>query len=157
MSHDSLRSRSRVVLQAGVACLWIAGCSSSDAGTSTTDVTKGMAAVTQYGCQGCHGVDLSGTQTAYPNTTAYPANLTPDGDTGLGSWSTAVIANAILNGVDDEGAQLCPIMPQFKTMNMTEAVADQIAAYLKTLPPKKNDVPESTCAAVNSGGAAGSQ
>jgi hypothetical protein len=84
----------------------------------------------------------------YPNTKAYAANLTPDEETGLAAdWTTDMIANAILNGVDDEGKTLCAPMPKFAgaPYNMTLDEAKAIVAYLRTLPPVKNEIGESMC------------
>jgi mono/diheme cytochrome c family protein len=100
--------------------------------------------VSQFACKSCHGSDLSGDTKAQPNSMAYPPNLTPDSDTGLGSWETATIAKAILDGIDDEGATLC-VMPKFRASGMTDAQANAIAAYLKSIPAVTKMIPESDC------------
>ncbi|MBI5533864.1 MAG: c-type cytochrome [Deltaproteobacteria bacterium] len=71
-----------------------------------------------------------------------PKNLTPDVATGLGSWTDAQIKSAILDGVDDEGKALFPIMPYYVFHNMTSEDADAIVAYLKTIPAVSNAIPE---------------
>ena len=43
--------------------------------------------------------------------TFYGPNLTPDKETGLGSWSEAEIVNALQRGVRPDGRELAPIMP----------------------------------------------
>jgi hypothetical protein len=48
--------------------------------------------------------------------------------------------------VDDEGEQLCSTMPVFKDMKMTDAEADSIVAYLKSIPAVSQENPESECA-----------
>lgn len=134
------------------------GCSSSNNDASTTgDATAGKADVAKYACSNCHGMDMSGTTTVYPGTTAYPANLTPDSVTGIGDWDVATIKTAILTGKDDEGKALCSTMPLFSKMGMTEIEATDIATYLKSLPAVAKDVPESQCSTGTAGsGAAGS-
>jgi mono/diheme cytochrome c family protein len=141
---------------AGLVTLSVAGCSSdSDSGgtgdggnTSADPVAAGKALVAnaKYACASCHGSNFAGDTKPQPGTTAYPANLTPDSDTGIGDWTTDQIVNAVLNGVDDEDEQLCSTMPVFKTLGLTEADAENIAAYLKSLPAVSHEVPESTCA-----------
>jgi mono/diheme cytochrome c family protein len=74
----------------------------------------------------------------------YAANLTPDNATGLGTWSATQIANAILHGVDNEGAPLHPTMPYWIFGNLERSDALAIATYLKSLPPTSNAVPERT-------------
>jgi cytochrome c553 len=146
-----------VLRTAVLALAGLAACSNSDTPTSTPgDVVAGQAALTKYACKSCHGQDLSGTTTPYAGTTAYPANLTPDPETGLGDWDTDTIKAAILTGKDDEGKALCSTMPVFSKMNMSDAEATNIAAYLKSIPAVSKDVPESECAAGAAGAAGGS-
>lgn len=110
-------------------------------------VARGASMVAQRGCAGCHDPgdgSLSGQTTPRPGTMAYGANLTRDEQTGVGSWSDDVIVRAIRTGVDDQMAPLCPPMPHFSTMGDGEARA--IVAYLRSLPPVKNDrIPPSSC------------
>ena len=93
---------------------------------------------------------LAGSSTPRMGTMAYPANLTPDVDTGIGSWSDDEIMRAMRTGVDDEDAPLCPPMPRFdgsggdgRPMNDDEATS--IVAYLRSLPPVHHEVPQSSC------------
>jgi mono/diheme cytochrome c family protein len=71
----------------------------------------------------------------------YAPNLTPDNETGLGSWTKEQIATAITTGKRPDGRILAPPMPVPSLKNLTHSDALAIAAYLKTLPPIKNKVP----------------
>jgi mono/diheme cytochrome c family protein len=71
----------------------------------------------------------------------YGANLTPDSETGLGSWTTAQIVAAITQGVRPDGRILAPIMPWHSFANMTPDDAESVALYLQSLPPVKHKVP----------------
>jgi len=125
----------------------LTGCGSDNkdnGSASSPQVSTGEQAVTQFACKSCHGNDLSGDTKAQPNSMAYPANLTPDPDTGIGGWQTATIVTAILDGTDDEGAALC-IMPKFRAAGMTEDQANAIAVYLKSVPAVTKMIPESNC------------
>jgi hypothetical protein len=62
-------------------------------------------------------------------------NLTPDNETGLGSWSKDEIVTAIQTGVRPDGRILAPIMPWRAFAGLTKADAGAIADYLKSLPP----------------------
>ena len=131
--------------------LLLSACSGDDDDSASTggdsDVAAGKAAVDKYVCKSCHGDNLAGSMTPVAGTmAAYAANLTPDKDTGLGEWDAKTIKTAILTGVDDEGEQLCSTMPVFKDMKMTDAEADSIVAYLKSLPAVMQENPESECA-----------
>lgn len=71
----------------------------------------------------------------------YPPNLTPDAETGIGKWSTADIIKAVRTGVRPDGRQLAPAMPYMSYAKLTDADANALAAYLKSLKPVKNAAP----------------
>lgn len=68
-------------------------------------------------------------------------NLTPDRETGLGTWTAAQVATAITKGVRPDGRILAPIMPSHAFANLSPADTRAIVAYLQSLPPVKNRVP----------------
>jgi mono/diheme cytochrome c family protein len=106
----------------------------SDASTATGDVTAGKAK--SAACSACHGTDMSGT------AAIGAPNITPDTATGIGSWTTQQIVDALLKNVDDKGAALCAQMAATKTLSQTDAL--NIAAYLKSIPAVSKDIPD-TC------------
>lgn len=61
-------------------------------------------------------------------------NLTPDA-TGLGSRTDEQIKNAFRNGIRTDGKKLSPIMPYWIFHNMSDADADAVVAYLRSIPP----------------------
>lgn len=75
---------------------------------------------------------------------SFAANLTPDPNTGIGNWTSAIFIKAIrtgkINGLANERTMLPP-MPymDFNTLNDQDLTA--IFTYLKTLPPIHNPVP----------------
>ncbi|HVA35892.1 MAG TPA: c-type cytochrome [Stellaceae bacterium] len=68
-------------------------------------------------------------------------NLTPDKETGLGTWTRKQIVTAITTGKRPDGRVLAPIMPYEAFSHLTRADAFAIAAYLKSLKPVKHKVP----------------
>lgn len=73
----------------------------------------------------------------------YPANITPDEETGIGSWTPQQVFNALRDGKDKDGNTLCPPMPWPVYRNMTNHDIWSIVAYLKNgVKPVKNEVPE---------------
>ena len=74
----------------------------------------------------------------------YPPNLTPDPETGLGRWSAAEIITAVRTGVRPDGRVLAPVMPYHSYGRLTDADAQALAAYLKTLTPVRHQVPPLT-------------
>ena len=71
----------------------------------------------------------------------YPPNLTPDPETGLGKWSAADIIKAVRTGVRPDGRQLAPIMPSHSYARLSDADAQALVGYLKSLKPVRNQVP----------------
>ena len=69
-------------------------------------------------------------------------NLTPDKTTGLGDWTDKQIKNAFLNGLDSDDKPLFPIMPYFVFHNMSDADADSIVMYLRSIPAVNHEIPE---------------
>jgi mono/diheme cytochrome c family protein len=67
-------------------------------------------------------------------------NLTPDMQTGLGSWTERQIVTAITTGKIPGGRTLAPVMPWYAYANLTKSDALAIAAYLKSLPPVSHQV-----------------
>ena len=68
-------------------------------------------------------------------------NITPDKETGIGSWTDEQIATAITTGKRPDGRQLAPIMNYPAFVNMTKEDVAAVVAYLRTIPPVNNKVP----------------
>lgn len=70
----------------------------------------------------------------------YSKNLTPD---GIGDWTDGELLRAIASGVSRDGKALFPIMPHASYGRMQKEDLLSIIAYLRSLKPIKNEVPES--------------
>jgi len=89
-------------------------------------------------------VTASATNTAWsgPWGTSFTANLTPDVETGLGSWTADDFVAALRTGRHQgRGREILPPMPFPATRNMTDADLRSIFAYLQSIPAIKNHVP----------------
>jgi mono/diheme cytochrome c family protein len=75
-----------------------------------------------------------------PGMTVRTANITPDPETGIGSWSDDDIKKAITEAVTPDGQKLAPPMPYPFFNNMTDEDLDAVVAYLRTVPPVNNQV-----------------
>jgi mono/diheme cytochrome c family protein len=75
---------------------------------------------------------------------AYARNITPDMETGIGSWSEAEIVKAVREGIRPDGKVLGPPMSFGWYRDISDTDARAIAVYLKSLRPIRNVVPEST-------------
>src|ERR1700674_5822551 len=70
------------------------------------------------------------------------SNITQDKETGIGKWTSAQIKNSLRTGIRPSGVPLAEIMPTGFYQILTTRDADAIAAYLKTLKPISNKVPD---------------
>lgn len=90
-------------------------------------------------------VSIAATNTAYagPWGTSFTANLTPDVDTGLGSWSKETFIQTIRTGRHmGHGRPLLPPMPVPVYQNFSDEELGAIFSYLQTIPAQQNKVPE---------------
>ncbi len=71
----------------------------------------------------------------------YPANLTPDMETGLGAWTMERLVTMIRVGTTEHSASSIPVMPWPAYASITNEDALAIAAYLKSLEPVRHRVP----------------
>ena len=79
---------------------------------------------------------------------SFAANITPDPDTGIGNWTEQQFVDTLRNGRHQgRGRQLLPPMPWQVFGEMTDADLKAIFAYLKTVTPVRNAVPEPVPAA----------
>lgn len=77
-----------------------------------------------------------------PELNNIPArNITPDAETGLGSWSDDEIARAIREGVRKDGSALFPVMPYLDFATLDDEDVKAIVVYLRTIAPVKNTLP----------------
>jgi mono/diheme cytochrome c family protein len=70
-----------------------------------------------------------------PFGTLYSTNITPDKETGIGTYTDAQFLGALRRGVRDDGARLYPAMPFTSYTFLTDADALAIKAYLFSLAP----------------------
>ncbi len=76
--------------------------------------------------------------------TLYGPNITPDEQTGIGTWTRADFDRALRLGIDKEGSYLYPAMPYDAYTKMTAADMDDLWAYLRTVPAVSNTPPKNT-------------
>lgn len=145
-----MRGTAIVILLGGLA---LAGCGPS--GTTQDPVKRGEYLVSQMACGDCHtpghflgkpdmSKALAGSDVGFevPGLGYFwGPNLTPDKETGLGSWSEAAILLALREGTRPDGRKLAPTMPWMAYAKLTDEDAKAIVAYLKSLAPISNKAP----------------
>ena len=90
-------------------------------------------------------VSAAATNTAWsgPWGVSYTANLTPDKETGLGRWTLRNFVETIRTGRHKgRGREILPPMPIPMYKHFTDQDLAAIYAYLQSIPPVKNKVPE---------------
>ncbi|GIX07913.1 MAG: hypothetical protein KatS3mg115_2316 [Candidatus Poribacteria bacterium] len=94
-------------------------------------------------------ISIAPTYTAFsgPWGTSYATNLTPDPETGLGSWTEEQFVRAMRTGRHQgqpNARTILPPMPWKAYQGMSEEDLRAIWAYLQTIPPIRNRVPPAT-------------
>lgn len=69
-------------------------------------------------------------------------NITPDAETGIGTWTDDEILRSLTHGISKNGDTLFPLMPYPNLNRMAKDDLLCIIAYIKTLKPIKNKVGE---------------
>jgi len=70
-----------------------------------------------------------------PFGTIYATNITPDPDTGIGSWSEGTFARAMHEGVDQQGRHLYPAFPYDHFTKLSDDDVKALYAFLMTREP----------------------
>jgi hypothetical protein len=120
---------------------------------------RGKYIANSMGCLYCHsphdwskpdepiptGMEGAGQQLPYtdlPGKVIAP-NITPDKETGAGTWSDDALARAIREGISHDGRAMFPIMPYPHYRIMPDEDLASVVVYLRSLPPAQNPLPPS--------------
>ncbi|ETX01266.1 MAG: hypothetical protein ETSY1_08020 [Candidatus Entotheonella factor] len=103
---------------------------------------RGKAVFHATGGCGCHtdvknkGPFMAGGRPiATPFGNVYATNITPDPETGIGSWSEQDFINAMTQGVGPDGKHYFPVFPYTSFTRMTRQDLLDLRAYLLSIPP----------------------
>jgi mono/diheme cytochrome c family protein len=119
-------------------------------GQQFDQIEKGRYLSTAADCFACHTVPGSGKPFAgdrpieTPFGTITSSNITPDIDTGIGSWSDEQFDAAVRRGVRPNGSRLYPAMPFTAYTKMSREDVLAIRAYLATVEPVHQPVNANT-------------
>ncbi len=64
-------------------------------------------------------------------------NITPDKETGIGSWTDDELMRAIRDGVTRDGTRMGPLMPFEAYRTLSDEDLRSVVAYLRSVEPKK--------------------
>jgi mono/diheme cytochrome c family protein len=142
--------RKRYCGSLAAAALLLLGTTASFAGDSDpqefTQIERGRYLAVLSDCASCHTVPGSNQpfaggraiETPFGNIVA--PNITPDPETGIGSWSDEQFDAAVRKGIGPNGEHLYPAMPYNAYTKMSRDDVLAIRAYLNTLVPIRNAV-----------------
>jgi mono/diheme cytochrome c family protein len=72
----------------------------------------------------------------------YSANITPDADTGIGTWTSEQFLRSLRKGVRPNGELLYPVFPYTAFTKVTDEDDAALFAYLRSIPAVRYEVPE---------------
>jgi mono/diheme cytochrome c family protein len=98
-------------------------------------VERGRVLANYGDCTACHtrpdGPPFAGNlPLKTPFGTIYTSNITPDAETGIGTWSREAFRRSMKDGVDRKGNHLYPAFPYDHFTKVKDADIDAIYAYL---------------------------
>ena len=70
------------------------------------------------------------------------SNITPDPETGIGTWTDGEKIRAIREGISKDGRALYPSMPYANYRYMSDEDVQSLVAYMDTLPAIRNPLPK---------------
>lgn len=108
---------------------------------------RGRYLATAGNCSACHtaagGAHMAGgVAFATPFGTIYSTNITPDADTGIGSWSLEDFLLSMRLGIRPDGQHLYPAFPYTAFTKLTDTDTAAVYQYLKSLPPVRQAAPD---------------
>lgn len=103
-------------------------------------LVRGAALVALGDCRACHtargGAAFAGGRgTPTPFGTFYAPNITPDAETGIGSWTADDFWHALHNGRSKDGSLLYPTFPYTNFTKISRVDSDAMYAYLRQQAP----------------------
>jgi mono/diheme cytochrome c family protein len=136
-----------LVLAAGAFAVfwWLTGTTAiapSALGSYTANVENGRTMFFAGGCTSCHATPNQTDPTRLggglglktPFGTFYVPNVSPDGSDGIGAWTEAQFATALLKGVSPAGEHFYPAFPYASYQRMRMDDVRDLFAFIKTLP-----------------------
>ncbi len=118
--------------------------------TDAASIARGEYIFNAGGCGACHQPEgttapVGGwegvVEEPFPNT-FYAPNITPDPETGIGGWTGKDFLRALKHGRSPGGGFYWPAFPFRSYRGMTDEDVLAVGAYLMSLPPVRNEVPD---------------
>jgi mono/diheme cytochrome c family protein len=112
-------------------------------------VARGKYLATVANCVGCHTAPngplfAGGVAIFTPFGAIYSTNITPDIETGIGTWTREDLYLAMREGIAPQGRRLFPAFPYPSFTKITDADIDALYAFLLTLKPETYRPPKNS-------------
>lgn len=107
---------------------------------SSQAIERGRLVAAAADCMVCHTTDNGKTNAGglgldTPFGIIYSTNITPDVETGIGSWSYKAFERAMREGIHQDGRHLYPAFPYTSYAKMSDEDLQSLYAYLMTQEP----------------------
>jgi nicotinate dehydrogenase subunit B len=114
-------------------------------------IARGKLLASLGDCAVCHtahnGVpNAGGRPLDTPFGTIYTTNITPDAQTGIGTWSFEAFVRAMRQGIHRDGRHLYPAFPYTSFKNVSDDDLQALYAYLMSQTPVRSRPPETRLA-----------
>jgi mono/diheme cytochrome c family protein len=118
----------------------VAARSPADYAPTPENIARGAYLARAGDCMACHtarggATNAGGRAIDTPFGRLYAPNITPDRDTGIGTWSADDFWRALHNGKSRDGRLLYPAFPYTNYTKVSRPDADALFAFLGSLPP----------------------
>ncbi|SLN43668.1 Nicotinate dehydrogenase subunit B [Roseivivax jejudonensis] len=147
---SGLSLRSLLAVSAAGACFFLPGVAAAQSnGTATDDgpadlVAQGEYLATLGGCKHCHSADAGayagGVVLETPFGELVGPNITPDPETGIGTWTREDFEGALRRGVTKDGGPLYPAMPYNSYTLLSDEDINALWAYFRSIEPIEHEV-----------------
>ena len=107
-------------------------------------VARGAYIFSAAGCRDCHGASgpgylAGGYRLATQFGIFYTPNITPNQETGIGTWTLADFKRALREGRSPTGMYYYPVFPYRSYTKMTDQDIGDMWAYLRSVPPVEKE------------------
>jgi nicotinate dehydrogenase subunit B len=118
---------------------------------SAATLARGKALAALGDCAVCHTApngaeNAGGLALQTPFGTVYSTNITPDPETGIGTWSYPAFERAMREGIHRDGHHLYPAFPYTAFTRMTDADLQALYAHLMAQAPVRAEAPKTVLA-----------
>jgi nicotinate dehydrogenase subunit B len=113
---------------------------------SAATLERGRLLAAAGDCAVCHTApegasNAGGLAMETPFGTLYSTNITPDRETGIGTWSFGAFERAMREGISRDGRHLYPAFPYTAFRNISDTDMQSLYAYLMSQEPVKQSAP----------------